>query len=274
VIIMTIDTRQFQFLREWAKKRSGILLEGKEVMVDSRLSTLATQMKFSNLGGLMAKLMAEPDSAMASKVLEALTTNETFWFRDHHPYEILKSRIVPEIIKARTGARTFRLWSAACSTGQEPYSIAMVIRQHFPQMDGWDIKILATDLSEQVVARAAKGCFDQTEINRGLPAAFLARFFEMDGPWFRVQEPIRRMIDFRTLNLTNEFALPQDLDVVFIRNVLIYFDMATKKQILLRAIKNLRAGGYLFLGSAESIYGMDLPLETVMGDKTLYYRKK
>lgn len=243
-------------------------------MVDARLSTLAAHLKLENPDSLVARLMAEPDSPVAAKVLESLTTNETFWFRDHHPYEILKSKILPEIIEARKQDKCLRLWSAACSTGQEPYSIAMIIKQHFPQMDGWKTQILATDLSEQVIAKAASGRFDQFEVNRGLPPALLARFFEMDGPWFRVQESIRSKVEFRTLNLTHEFTLPQNLDIIFIRNVLIYFDAATKKAILSRAIRNLRVGGYLFLGSAESLYGTDLPLDSVMGEKTIYYQKR
>ena len=271
---MTIPIESFRFLKEWAKKRSGILLEGKEIMVESRLETLSALSKLGGIEKLVESLKENPDSPLAIKTLEALTTNETFWFRDLHPYEILKSKILPEILETRKAIKYLRIWSAACSTGQEPYSIAMILKQHFPQMDGWNVQILATDLSEQMIAKAASGRFDQMEINRGLPAALLTKYFERDGQGYRIQDAIRKKIEFRTLNLTQAFTLPVDLDVIFIRNVLIYFDAPTKKAILQRAIQNLRPGGYLFLGSAESLFGMDLPLESVMGEKTIYYRKR
>jgi chemotaxis protein methyltransferase CheR len=271
---MPIKPETFQFFKEWAKKRSGILLDGKEIMVESRLLAIADQSRLSGLDGLAAALKAAPDSSLAVKTLEALTTNETFWFRDYHPFEILRTKIIPEILEVRKTAKCFRLWSAASSSGQEPYTIAMILKQYFPIMDSWQIKILATDLSAAMVEKTASGRYDHHEINRGLPAQFLVNFFEEDGVQWRVKEEIRKRLECRTLNLTHDFTLPSDLDVIFIRNVLIYFDAPTKRSILLRALQSLRVGGYLFLGAPESLLGLDLPLESVMAEKTMYYRKR
>jgi chemotaxis protein methyltransferase CheR len=270
---MGIHPEAMRFLREWVKRRSGILLEGKEVMIESRLTTLCSQVGLVGVEALLEALKTKPDSELATRVLETLTTNETFWFRDHYPFEVFRTAVVPEILEERKAVKRFKLWSAACSMGQEPYSIAMLLKMHFPQLDKWQVTLLATDLAKHVVDKAALGKYDHLEVNRGLPAQYLARFFQDAGDQWQIKPEIRNRIEFRTLNLTEAFVLPADLDVVFIRNVLIYFDVPTKRAILLRALGSLRPGGYLFLGAAESIYGLDLPLLTVNAGKTVYYRK-
>jgi len=270
---MALKTDTFIFLKDWTKRKSGILLEGKEVMVDCRLAPIADELKKGSVDDLVDSIRLDQDSPLAEKILESLTTNETFWFRDHYPFEILRTKIMPEILEYRKNMKCFRLWCGASSTGQEPYSIAMLLKHHFPHMDSWNVEILATDISDQMVKKATLGKYDQNEINRGLPAVLLAKYFDPDGVNFKLKEEIRKKVTFKTLNLTHAYSLPPDLDLIFIRNVLIYFDAPTKKAILQRAIQSLRVGGFLFLGSAETLYGMDIPLESVIGEKTIYYRK-
>jgi chemotaxis protein methyltransferase CheR len=270
---MKLSPENFLYLVEWAKLKSGILLEGKEIMVDARLDPIAVETKCSGPNELVENIKKNPTAPLSVKILEALTTNETFWFRDHHPFEILREKILPECLQERKLVKTFRLWSAACSMGQEPYSISMLLKHHFPQLDHWKVNILATDLSEKMIAKSSAGKYDQAEINRGLPTLFLAKYFDQDGILWKVKDEVRKCIEFRSLNLTHDFTLPQDLDVIFIRNVLIYFDIPTKRKILLRAIQYLRKGGYLILGSAESLYGLEIPVESVMNNKVVYYRK-
>ena len=253
-----MEVTDFEFVRDLVRTKSAIVLDGeKHYLVESRLQPLARQEGFASLTECVAKLRSTMFGSLHAKVIEAMTTNETSFFRDISPFEALRKVILPELIAKRGMTRQLRIWCAACSTGQEPYTLAMLIKDGFPQLDGWDVKLLATDLSTQVLEKARSGCFNQTEINRGLPAPYVLKFFDRKGMNWQVSPPIRQMVDFQSLNLIEPWPPLGTMDIVFIRNVLIYFDVATKKGILSKIKKLLRPDGYMFLGGAESTLSLD-----------------
>jgi chemotaxis protein methyltransferase CheR len=208
-----------------------------------------------------------------TEVVDAMTTNETLWFRDAHPFEAMRTTVLPELIIRRTSEREIVIWSAACSSGQEPYTIAMVLREHFPQLSSWRVKIMATDLSGEMLGRAAAGRYSQTEMNRGMPAALLVKYFHRVGTEWQVDESIRSM-EFRTLNLARPWPYVPQADVVFLRNVLIYFDIETKRAILDRIRGGLRPGGALFLGAAETTLGVHSGFAPQRHGTTTIYRSQ
>ncbi|MFN8025622.1 MAG: protein-glutamate O-methyltransferase CheR [Acidimicrobiia bacterium] len=181
-----------------------------------------------------------------------MTTNETSFFRDGRPFDALRDTVLPDVIERRSRNRSLNIWCAACSSGQEPYSIAMLLREDFPQLNDWNVRILGTDLSQEMVDRCKQGTYSQFEINRGLPARYLPRHFERAGASWSVMAATRRGLDFRTMNLIDPWPALPAMDIVFIRNVLIYFDAATKRNLLERAHRALAPEGYLFLGGAET----------------------
>lgn len=211
------------------------------------------------------------DAEAVRRVVDALTTNETSWFRDREPFNALTSVVLPELIAARSGTRQLRFWSAACSSGQEPYTISMILRDNLPA--GWRTEMLATDISTDMLARAEAGRFSQLEVNRGLPAQLLVRYFEREGTNWRVSDALRQGISFRQLNLSAPLPPMNPFDVVFLRNVLIYFDVETKRSVLRKIASVLRPDGWLFLGSAESTIGIDDGFErVVLAGRTPAYR--
>ena len=216
---------------------------------------------FATVDLLVDKLRTDERGKLGTDVIEALTTNETSFFRDIHPFEALKTLVLPELVKARATTKTLRLWCAASSTGQEPYSIAMIIREHFPALATWNVQIIATDINKTVLERAKLGVFKQLEVNRGLPAMMLVKHFEKDGADWRIKEPLRKMITFQELNLLDRWPIFSQQDVIFMRNVLIYFDVATKKKLLARVRETMRDDGYLFLGGAETTMNIDNQLQ-------------
>ena len=199
--------------------------------------------------------------------------NETSFFRDAHPFEQLKKTIIPsDLVEKNASSKTIRLWCAASSSGQEPYSIAMVIREHFPHLSDWNITMVATDISEEMLTKCRSGEYSQLEVNRGLPAKTLVRFFERNGAVWKASPELRDMIQFKRLNLTTEWPYLGKFDIVFIRNVLIYFDQKTKSDILRRMHTVMQPEGYLFIGSAETIIGLGAPFRREGIDATVCYR--
>lgn len=257
---MAIKAQDFQFVADLARRSAAIVIEpGKEYLVESRLTPLAQKEGFDSLELFLAKLRLDPPASPThTKVIDALTTNETLFFRDHHPFEALKKGVLPKLIEARAATKKLTLWSAACSTGQEPYSIAMMLRESFPQLKDWQVSIVATDISPRVLQQARLGLYNKIEINRGLPAIYLVKYFtKIDENW-QLKEEVRKMVDFRMLNLIQPFFAMPVCDVVFIRNVLIYFDTPTKQGILRNIRKLLAPDGYLFLGTAETTLNLDV----------------
>lgn len=269
------STSDFDYVRELVRKGAAIVLEStKEYLVEARLVPLARKEGFGSLAELVAKLRCEQESPLHRKVIDAMTTNETLFFRDIHPFELLRTTVLPELQASRAGTRQLRIWSAACSTGQEPYTIAMLLREHFPQLLDWRTEILATDLSTEVLEKARKGAFGQIEVNRGLPAKLMVKYFAQNGIDWQLKDEVRRMVDFRELNLAAPWPMLQPFDVIFLRNVLIYFDTDTKKSILARMRSLLRPDGYLFLGAAETTMNLDDAFERVQIGKSGAYRIK
>ncbi len=272
---MPLTPQDSEFLRQLVRARSGIVLgEDKGYLLESRLIPLAKAIGLQGLEALTARLRVEPSGQLARQVVEAMTTNETFFFRDIHPFECLKKLVVPELISKRATAKRLDLWCAAASTGQEPYTIAMVLRDHFPQIAGWPTRFIATDIASEVLKRAREGRYSQLEVNRGLPAPLLIKHFTKDGLDWKVKDELKRMVEFKELNLLEAFPLSGQFDVIFIRNVLIYFDVETKKAILGKCSKLLRPDGFLFLGGAETTLNIDDAFVRAEYDKGGCYRLK
>jgi chemotaxis protein methyltransferase CheR len=227
----------------------------------------------ASLEHLVARLQARPDGPLHHRVVEAMTINETSFFRDINPFEAVRRLVLPELLKARGAHRVLNVWSAACSTGQEPYSLAMVLRDAIPDLASWKVRIFATDLSSAVLERAKQGRFTQLEMNRGLPAPMLVKNFAQEGLEWQVKPEVRALIDFRQMNLCEPWPAFPPMDLVFMRNVLIYFDIATKKRIFGRLREVLRPDGYLFLGAAETTLNIDDTFEGTERGKTICYRR-
>lgn len=262
----------FEFVRSFVEERSGIVLEAdKQYLVESRLTPVAREAGLANVGALVAQVRGNPNNGLSRRLIEAMTTNETSFFRDVKPFEVLRQRILPELIAARAATRRLDIWSAACSSGQEAYTTAMTIREYFPQLATWTIRILGTDLAPQMVARAREGAFSQLEVNRGLPASLLVKYFDRSGVTWRAKSVLREMVEFREMNLLSSWNIVQPMDVVFLRNVLIYFNVPTKRTLLGRVRQLLRPGGCLFLGGAETTLNLDDAYEQVP-DKGNCYR--
>jgi chemotaxis protein methyltransferase CheR len=268
---MTLSAHEFAFISDLVRRDAAIVLEaGKEYLVQARLLPLARQAGMSTVSALVTQARQRPAPDLHAKIVDALTTNETSWFRDAEPFDALANQLIPDLLKSRAGARKLNIWSAACSSGQEPYSIAMIMEEVLPP--GWDYEITATDISTEMLARAEAGRFTQLEINRGLPAHRLVRHFERDGSGWRVSPALRRHITFKQLNLAAPLPMLQTFDVVFLRNVLIYFDVATKRSVLQRVSSKMRPDARLFLGSAETTIGVDDRFERVSAGRTSTYR--
>lgn len=263
----------FEFVRRFVKDRSAISLEdGKEYLVTSRFAPLVRTHGFADLEELVAHLRQRPHGDLAEDVIDAMTTNETSFFRDVHPFESLRDHIVPALYRQREPGRQLRIWCAASSSGQEPYSIAMTLREHHPELDHWDVRIVATDISKSMLEKASKGEYSQLEVNRGLPAPLLVKHFRRRGARWRLSEDIRSMVEFTALNLATRWLTLGRFDVIFMRNVLIYFDTDTKSRILTQAREHLAPDGYLILGGAETTVGVDNEFRRVLHGRSVWYR--
>jgi chemotaxis protein methyltransferase CheR len=271
---MTVGASDFDYIAQLVWRRSAIVLEpGKEYLVESRLTPIARRVGGEAISDLVSRLQSQPENQLHSDVVDAMTTNETSWFRDRLPFDALSAHILPDLLEKRSRERRISIWSAGCSSGQEPYSIAMILANGLAMHPGWTTNILATDLSDEMLVKARQGRYGQLEVNRGLPAQMLVSNFERSGMVWEVREGIRQMVEFKALNLARPFdTVVPSVDVVFLRNVLIYFDTETKKQVLKRVRSVLRPDGYLFLGGAETTLNVDEAFEPVQFDRATCYR--
>jgi chemotaxis protein methyltransferase CheR len=243
-------------LRKLLKTRSGLdLSPDKQYLVESRLVPLARRAGLPGITELVQKIKGGAD-ALTAETVEAMTTNETFFFRDKLPFDHLREAVLPALLPARANRRSLRIWCAASSTGQEPYSIAMCLKEFGPALAGWRIEILATDLSQGVLEKSKAGIFSQFEVQRGLPIQMLVKYFTQTGELWQLNADIRAMVQHRQLNLLQDFSHLGTFDLIFCRNVLIYFDQDTKADIFARLAKTLEADGALALGAAESVVGI------------------
>ena len=253
-----MTTEDFEYIRQLLRDRAAIVLEpGKEYLVETRLTPLAHQHQLGSITEIVGRLRAGGDPALLVRVVEAMVTTETSFFRDITSFEGLRAGVLPDLIARRATERRLDIWCAASSTGQEPYSLAILLRESFPQLAGWSVNILATDLSTEVLNRAKEGRYNQLEVNRGLPATLMVKYFRQQGAVWELSEEVRRAVQFRKMNLTGPWPGLQRMDLVMMRNVMIYFDVETKKGILGRVARVLRPDGYLLLGAAETTLNLN-----------------
>jgi chemotaxis protein methyltransferase CheR len=257
----------YDYLRRCLKERSGLVLSAdKQYLVESRLLPVARKAGLSGLGDLVRALRLGHDNALMTAVVEAMMTNESFFFRDKVPFEHFRSTIMPALIASRRAQRSIRIWCAAASTGQEPYSLAMCLKAMEREIAGWRIDILATDLSGEVLEKARQGIYSQFEVQRGLPIQLLIKHFAQVGELWQIAPELRAMVKFRQLNLLSDFSQLGIFDLIFCRNVLIYFDQETKIDVLDRLSRAIAADGFLVLGAAETVVGLTDSFK-VIGDK-------
>ncbi len=271
----TLNGDAISFVCSLVRQKSAIELDAnKAYLIEARLNPVARKFGFPTIDDMVAKLKTAPRQELQSQVVEAMTTNETSFFRDSHPFNAMKSTIVPELIKLRASQRSLNIWSAACSTGQEAYSIAMLLRESFPELASWNVQITGTDLSDEVLEKARAARFSQVEMNRGLPATMLAKYFRRDGMQWELNPDLRAMATFSKLNLIEKWPRLPTMDVVFLRNVLIYFSPETKKSILQNIRKVMARHAVLFLGAAETTMGLDDAFQRVQIENSVFYRLK
>jgi len=270
----TLPEADFEYLRELMHLRAAIVLErGKEYLALSRLEPVARDHGLTTVSELVDKLRTrELTSALHDQVVDALTTNETTFFRDYNPWESLRTLVMPELLARKERTRTLAIWSAGCSSGQEPYSIAMSIREHFPELLTWQLSILGTDISGSVLDRARAGRYGQLEVNRGLPAHLLVRHFTRAGMEWEIEEPIRRMVRFEHHNLNDAWPSMPPFDLVLMRNVMIYFETEAKRQVLAKMHDQLAPHGYLLLGASETTYSLSDDFIREPDGRTAWYR--
>jgi chemotaxis protein methyltransferase CheR len=246
----------YEYLRKLLKDQSGLDLSAdKQYLIESRLVPLSRKAGLSGIPELVQKMKAG-SASLITQVVEAMTTNETFFFRDKIPFDHFRQSIMPEIVKARAARRSVRIWCAAGSTGQEPYSLAMCLKEMESQLAGWRVEIIATDLSQDVLEKSRAGLYSQFEVQRGLPIQMLVKYFKQLGEFWQINPDIRAMVQHRQLNLLHDFSSLGTFDVIFCRNVLIYFDQDTKINIFNRLCRIMEPDGFLVLGAAETVVGL------------------
>jgi chemotaxis protein methyltransferase CheR len=271
----TLNTDCLSYVCTLVRDRSAIELEAsKSYLIEARLAPVAKQNGFATTEEFVQSIRSRKRADLESNLVEAMTTNETSFFRDIHPFDALRTTILPEMREKRSSQKSLNIWSAACSTGQELYSIAMLIRENFPDMASWKVSLLGTDLSDDVLERARAAKFSQIEVNRGLPSPLLLKYFQREGMQWQLRPELRSMGTFVKLNLIENWRPMPVMDVVFPRNVLIYFAPEIKKLILSKIRKVMAPHGILFLGAAETTMNLDASFERVQIDKSVFYRLK
>ncbi len=261
----------FQLLSDLLKRRSGLQLSPeKGYLLESRLTPLARKRGLEGLDELIAEIRNTRDETLMRDVTEAMTTNESFFFRDNTPFDLFRNHVLPGLRECRKDRKHIRIWCAACSTGQEPYSLAMILKEQQATLPGWRFEIVGTDLSPKVLDKAKQGVYSQFEVQRGLPIQLLMKYFEQTGEMWQLTDQIRQMVTYKEFNLLDPFDALGKFDVIYCRNVLIYFDQPTKTQILDRMRAQIPADGTLFLGAAETVLGITDVFKPVRGQRGMY----
>ena len=252
-----MNSAEFGFIAAFLKERSGLIITSDKIyLLETRLTSILREYGLASLSTLTEALRQPGSQAMKDKVVDAMTTNETSFFRDSHPFDNLRKSIIPGLIERRAASRSLRIWSAACSTGQEPYSLAMILKDHFPILGGWKVEIVATDISPSVLERAREGVYSTFEVQRGMPIQMLIRHFDQVDQQWKIKRELRQAITFRPANLLEDISVLGTFDIVLCRNVLIYFDQPTKTRILNAIARRTAPDGALLLGGAESVFGL------------------
>lgn len=264
---------EFDYLKQMLYERSGLVVTlEKGYLIESRLMPIARRHGVESVGNLIEQIRRTRDDVALTQIVDAMTTNETLFFRDGWPFERLRSSLLPEVMAMNKSSRRIRIWSAACSSGQEPYSLAMTVDSMGPVLAGWQVEIVATDISDAMLARARAGRYSVFEVSRGLPEAMVQKHFEPEKDGWRVKDTLRNMIEFRRYNLLDDPVASGlgSFDIVFCRNVLIYFDETTRRQVFAGLAKTLRPWGYLCLGGAETVVGISNAFRVLPGERGLF----
>lgn len=272
-----VNPADFEFISKLLLAEAAIVLDkGKEYLVESRLSPLSRDMGMEDVTGLVRALQqgASQNKDLIRKIVEALTTHETMFFRDVDPFEAIRTEVIPRLMQAQAATRELTIWSAAASSGQEAYSLCILLKEHFPQLMNWKVRIVATDISQTILERARAGRYSQVEVQRGLHPKYLEKYFVQEGNDWVVKEELRSMVEFCELNLMHPYGRLPVVDLVMLRNVLIYFDMSMKREILGKVRGVMKPHAYLFLGAAETTLNVDENYQRIMFGKVSCYQKK
>ena len=267
----------FDYIRKIVRDRAAISLsDDKTYLVESRLAPLAKQMGHPSLKAFIQTLRMAPSTTLNQKIVEAMVTTETLFFRDDHPFVALQTKVLPQLIQQKQTAQCLNIWCAGCSSGQEPYSIAILLKEHFPVLNTWTINLLASDISNTILSRARAGRYSQHEMERGMPPALLNKYFcplpKTAGKIWELRDEIRQKVDFRQFSLTDAWPYFPTMDIILLRNVLIYFETTTKQSILANIRKQLQPNGYLLLGAGETTINLDMAFEPIQINRAMYYR--
>ena len=266
-----MKTEDFDLLSKLLKQRSGLMLnKDKSYLLETRLMPVARKHGYMGLDELSQAVRSKNDEKLIIDITEAMTTNESLFFRDTKPFDLFKNILLPKLMESRASTKRIRIWSAASSSGQEPYSLAMMLKEDAAKLAGWRIEILATDISVEMLDKAKSGLYTQFEVQRGLPVQFLVKYFKQTGDKWQLDPMIRSMVQFREFNLLKSPASLGIFDVVYCRNVLIYFDQPTKGKVLGAIAKQMPKDGALFLGGAETVLGVSDEFKPVAGQRGIY----
>ncbi len=266
-----MSPEDFDLLSGILLERSGLsLTKEKMYLLETRLGPVARKNGHGGLDELVKALRQKQEEPLLRDITEAMTTNESYFFRDVTPFELLEKDILPKLLEARAASKSLRIWCAAASTGQEPYTIAMVLKEMAAKLQGWRIEILGTDISSSVLEKAKVGLYSQFEVQRGLPIKMLVKYFEQTGEMWQVDAALRGMIEYRELNLLEDLSPLEAIDIVFCRNVLIYFDRDTKTKVLESIWRQMPRDGALFLGGAETVLGISERFKPAPGKRGVY----
>lgn len=264
-------TEDFELISGLLKQRSGLVLPiDKVYLLESRLTPIAHKRGLETLDDLVNEVRLKRKEDLLTEITEAMTTNESFFFRDNKPFDLFKDTVMPQLMQSRSSKRKLRIWCAAASTGQEPYSLAIILKEMEAKLPGWNIEIIGTDISQEVLDKAKVGLFSQFEVQRGLPIQLLIKYFNQVGDMWQISDEIKNMVSYRKFNLLDPFTLLGSFDVIFCRNVLIYFDQPTKTEVLERMRKLIPDDGTLFLGAAETVLGITDKFKPIQGQRGLY----
>jgi len=266
-----MNTADFEFLASILKQRSGLVLAPeKAYLLESRLMPVARKFGFAGLPELIASVRQQRPEDMLRDITEAMTTNESLFFRDMKPFDQFRNLVIPKLVETRQAQKKIRIWSAAASSGQEPYSIAIILSELQSLLAGWDLEIVATDISVEMLNRARSGLYTQFEVQRGLPIATLVKYFKQVREKWRLDASVRSMVKFKEFNLLDDPASLGRFDIVFCRNVLIYFDQQTKSEVLTRIAGSMPKDGVLYLGGAETVLGITDQFVPITGHRGMY----
>jgi len=266
--------RDFDYLRTLLKSASGLVLtDDKQYLIESRLLPVAKKLKYDNIDAMVAELRRSEATSLKNQIVEAMTINESFFFRDKTPFDNFENIMLPKLLEAKKAQKHLRIWSAAASTGQEAYSLSMIMQEHAAELEGWRIEIIGTDLCSEALEKAKSGIYSQFEVQRGMPVKYLVKNFKQVGSMWQVNSKIRSSVQYRQFNLLNSFNLLGRFDIIFCRNVLIYFDKETKSDIIERMGKQTNPNCYLVLGASETLVGLNDSFGTVPDARGLYQIK-